>query len=153
MVDVEAALLDPAFLATSTFPLLDRPELVEERYDGHLVHRCVRYRFIGPMAPAIAGLLDARLLTWIDDATFDLDAHRSRHRVVPDFYGELLETEYMSTLDDESGSCRRELAGSVEVLVPVLADQAEQKLVDGFRAYAQAEAAMLERWIAERAAS
>src|SRR5688572_20413786 len=66
---VQAALVDPLFLERlASLPKLGRPELLEQRREGEVLHQRVRYRFAGDLNAAARAVLDPARLTWIEES-------------------------------------------------------------------------------------
>ena len=148
---VEAALLDRDFVtATADLPKLGAPEVLEQRRDGDRAHQRIRYRFTAQLSSAVTRVVDPDKLTWIDDATYDLTSHTSRHRILPDNYADRLQASYDVTLEPLGDSTRRVAAGELTVHVPLVGGRVERAIVDGLEEHANAEAELLGRWIAER---
>jgi DNA-binding transcriptional regulator YbjK len=147
---VEAALLDRDFVAaTADLPKLGAPEVLEQRRDGDRAHQRIRYRFTAQLSSAVTRVVDPEKLTWIDDATYDLTSHTSRHRILPDNYADRLQASYDVTLEPLGDSTRRVAAGELTVHVPLVGGRVERAIVDGLEEHATAEAELLGRWIAE----
>ena len=148
---VEAALLDSDFVAaTADLPKLGAPDLLENARDGDRAHQRIRYHFTAPLSGAVTRVVDPAKLTWIDDATYDLTSHTSRHRIVPDNYADRLKAAYDVTLEALGDSTRRLVTGELTVHVPLVGGRVERAIVDGLEEHANAEAELLGAWIAER---
>jgi hypothetical protein len=146
---VHHALLDPDFLsATSGLPKLGGAQLLDERRDGNNVVRRVRYRFTGDLNAAVTRVIDRDKLTWVDESTDDLFAHTSAHTIVPDNYADRLSADYRTELvaaDDDT--TRRVTKGHIKVHMPLVGGRVERAIASGLQEYADAEAALVERWI------
>ena len=148
---VEAALLDSHFVAaTADLPKLGAPELLENARDSDRAHQRIRYHFTAPLSGAVTRVVDPAKLTWVDDATYDLTSHTSRHRILPDNYADRLQATYDVTLEALGDSTRRLVTGELTVHVPLVGGRVERTIVDGLEEHANAEAELLGRWIAER---
>jgi hypothetical protein len=146
---VETALLDRAFIAaTAQLPKLGEPELLGQERDGDHVHQRIRYRFTADLSPAVARVVDPAKLTWIDDARYDLTSHTSRHRILPDNYGDRLEAAYDVALESLGDSTRRLVTGELKVHVPLVGGRVERAIVSGLEEHAAAEADLLGNWTA-----
>jgi Protein of unknown function (DUF2505) len=150
---VAAALLDPEFLAASAhLPKVGGADLLEERRDGDVVHRRIRYRFTAELSSAVKRVVDPDKLTWVDESTYDLATHRGEHRIVPDNYGDRLQASYDESLTaDGPDRSRRTATGSVKVRMPLVGGRVERAIVSGLEEHAAAEADLLNRWLAGRA--
>ena len=147
---VEQALVDADFIAaTAELPKIGGAELLDQQRDGDRVRQRIRYRFTGELSSAVTAVVDRDRLTWVDESDYDLGAHRSEHRIVPDHYGNRLEASYTSRLepDGEHGT-HRIAKGTVKVRMALVGGRVERAIVSGLDEYAQAEAALLERWLA-----
>jgi hypothetical protein len=148
---VEATLLDRDFIAaTAELPKLGSPEVLENARDGDRAHQRIRYRFTAQLSGAVTRVVDPGKLTWVDDARYDLTAHTSRHRIVPDNYGDRLQASYDVSLESLGDSTHRLVTGELTVHVPLVGGRVERAIVDGLEEHADAEAELLGRWIAER---
>ncbi len=148
---VEAALLNRDFVAaTADLPKLGAPELLELERDGDRAHERIRYRFTAELSGAVTRVVDPKKLTWVDDARYDLTAHTSRHRILPDNYADRLQATYDVVLESLGDSTRRVATGELTVRVPLVGGRVERAIVSGLEEHAAAEAELLGRWIAER---
>lgn len=154
LAEVEDALLDPAFLARlGELPRLGRPELLDQREEGAVVHQRVRYRFAGALSPAVTTVVDPDRLTWVEETTYDRRAHRGDHRVVPDHYGDRLRSTYTTRLapTGEGGAGTvRATDGEVRVRFPLVAGKVERAIVAGLTEHAGEEARALVQWLEEQ---
>ena len=148
---VEAALVDPAYLEQlSALPKLGRPTLLERREDGGLVHQSVRYAFVGDLNAAVRRVVDPKRLTWVEEATTDLDTHVTTWRIVPDHYANLLRSHGTFRLEAVAGDVdgtRRTAEGELKVSVPFVGGRVEQAIVSGLREHAALEQDVLEEWL------
>jgi hypothetical protein len=146
---VEAALLNREFIAaTAKLPKLGDPELLEQQRDGDRVHQRVRYRFTAGLSSAVTRVIDPAKLTWVDNARYDLTSHTSRHRILPDNYGDRLEAAYDVALESLGDSTRRLVTGELKVHVPLVGGRVERAIVSGLEEHAAAEADLLGNWTA-----
>jgi hypothetical protein len=147
---VEAALLDREFVVvTAELPKLGAPELLELQRDGDRVHQRIRYRFTAELSGAVTRVVDPSKLTWVDDARYDLTAHTSRHRILPDNYADRLRASYDVALEPLGDSTRRVVVGELTVHVPLVGGRVERAVVSGLEQHAAAEAELLTTWIAD----
>jgi uncharacterized protein DUF2505 len=145
---VEAVLLDPSFVeARASLPKLGDPELLENTREGAHAHQRIRLRFMGDLSAAVTAIIDPARLTWVDDATYDLAAHRSEHRVVPDHYADRLACSYRADLDVAAAGTRRVLSGSVKVRMLLVGGKVEGAIVSGLREHAVAETVLIDDWL------
>jgi hypothetical protein len=148
LADVERALLDREFIdATSVLPKLGAPEVIQLDVDGDSARARVRYRFTAELSHAVTRVIDPRNLTWVDDSNWDLAAHRARHRIVPDHYGDRLEASYDVALTAQYDTTRRVVTGVLKVHVPLVGGRVEQVIVDGLKEHADGEAKLLASWV------
>jgi Protein of unknown function (DUF2505) len=146
--DVEAVLLDPAFVtARATLPKLSDPELLECTRESEHAHQRIRFRFTEQLSGAVTAVVDPERLTWVDDATYDLAAHVAEHRIEPDHYPDRLASSYRATLAADGEGSRRVLAGTVKVRMPLVGGRVERVIVSGLTEYAAAEAALINEWL------
>ena len=152
LLDVEAALVDPAFLVRlGTLPTLGHPELVRREEDGPVVRLDVRYAFAGHLSSAVTAVVDPERLTWVDAAEFDRDDHTSRHRILPDHYAGRLECAFEGRLSEAGAGCVREVEGDLTVHFPFVGGRVERAVVAGMAEHAALEQQVLDRWVAEHA--
>ena len=148
LVHVEAALLDPAFIAhLATLPDLGQPALLDQSEAGDIVQRRIRYAFVGELSAAVTAVVDPRRLTWVEESAFARSTHRSTFRIVPDHYANLLEAAGAITLRPEDGLVAREAEGDLRVRLPLVGRKVETAIVQGMAAHAEREADALQRWI------
>lgn len=146
---VEAALLDPGFLdRLGELPKLGRPQLLDQRDEGDLVHRRVRYAFVGELSSAVTAVVDPAKLTWVIDSTADRRTHRSTFRIVPDHYRDRLQASGTYTLHAEGGRTRRVAEGDLRVRFPLVGSKVERAIVSGLAEHSAAEEAALRDWLA-----
>ena len=82
---VQDAFLDPEFLhSTANLPKLGGAVVLECTRNEQTARVRVRYKFTAPLPRAITAVIDPDNLTWVDDATFDLAACTSAHRMRPE---------------------------------------------------------------------
>lgn len=148
---VEEALVDADFIAaTAELPKVGGAELLDQQRDGDRVKQRIRYRFTGELSSAVTAVVDRDRLTWVDEAEYDLAAHSSEHEIVPDHYGSRLQASYSNRLEpDGDGRTRRVAEGTVKVRMPLVGGRVERAIVSGLEEHAAAEAALLERWVAD----
>jgi hypothetical protein len=146
---VQEVLLDPGFIeARSALPKLGDAELLECTRTGSTARLRIRLRFIAELSPAVTAVIDPKKLTWVDDATFDLAAHRAEHRIEPDNYADRLRSDYTSVLESDGSHTRRVLQGVVKVKMMLVGGKVEGAIVSGLTEYAAAEAELIDTWLA-----
>lgn len=150
--EVEAALVDPAFLERlSSLPNLGRPTLVHRVEAGDLVHLWVKYAFTGEVNSTVRRVVDPHRLTWIEESTLDRASHRTTWRIVPDHYKNLLRASGEFRLephpDDPAGRTRRTADGELKVSVPLVGGKVEAAIVSGLRDHAALEEGVLDDWL------
>lgn len=149
---VEATLLDPAFVARAGHrPELGAPELLDQHQAGAVVHRRVRYRFAGELPPGVTAVVDPDRLTWVDESSLDRASHRGQHLIVPDHYRDRLRCSYTSQLEPHDRGTERRLHGELTVRFPLVGGKVERAIVSGLVDLAELEAALVDRWLQERA--
>ncbi|HET7488924.1 MAG TPA: DUF2505 family protein [Acidimicrobiales bacterium] len=151
LAQVEAALLDPAFLARlADLPDLGSPELLGHDGDGDLVRMRVRYRFTGALSPAVTAVVDPDRLTWVEETAYDRRAHRGEHTIVPDHYAGRLSSSYVTQLEMAAGVTLRVADGELRVRFPLVAGRVERAIVAGLHTHAEREGEALARWLEEQ---
>ena len=145
---VQAALLDPAFLARmGELPRLGGPEVLGRTEDGATVTMRVRYAFAGELSSAVRRVVDPARLTWVEESTTDVAAGRASFRIVPDHYGGMLRCAGTFTLTAGAPGCRRVAEGDLRVSVPLVAGKVERAIVSGMEEHAAAEADLMDAWL------
>ena len=97
-------------------PKLGKPEVLERREEGHVVHLAVRLRFTGILSPAVTAIIDPAKLSWVEESVHDL-----------------------------TDRTRRSADGEVAVRVPLVGKTVENAIVSGLREHLAAEVEVVER--------
>lgn len=151
LAEVENALVDPAFLARlGELPKLGAPAVLSHEDDGTVVRQRVRYRFAGDLAPAVTAVVEPARLTWVEETTYDRDAHRGEHRIVPDHYAGRLQASYTTRLETDGRATRRHTEGELKVRFPLVGARVEKAIVSGLVEHAALEADVLAAWLAKK---
>jgi uncharacterized protein DUF2505 len=150
--EVEAAFVDPAFYEElGQMPKIGRPEILERREADGTVRLRVRYAFTGDLAAPARAVLDPGKMTWVVESTVDRARHRTEFRMVPDHYGKRLECHGSYVLEpDGADATVQHFQGELLVRYPVVGSLAERGIVTGLKEHLADEAAILERWLAQR---
>ena len=137
-------------------PKLGRPEVLERREEGSLVHLAVRFRFTGTVSPAVTAVVDPAKLSWIEESVHDLDAHTVRFRMNPDHYADRLRSDGSVRYQPDGDAVTRRLTeGELAVKVPLLlgggrvAGLVEGAIVSGLRDHFSAEIEVVERLLTD----
>lgn len=148
--EVEAALYDPRFITRmAELPRLGNPQLLLHEIDGPALHQQVRYAFAGELSSSVRAVVDPDRLSWVEDSTTDMSAHRAEFRIIPDHYASLLRCSGTFALDPRlPGGCVRVAEGEIKVSVPLVGGKVERAIVSGMDEHAQAEIGLLEEWVA-----
>ena len=145
---VDEALVNPTFLTRmAELPKLGSAEVVANDRDGDIVKLQVRYLFQAELSSAVTKFVDPDKLTWIEDSTCDLAAHRTTCVIRPDNYEKLLQGSYDATIAASGSGCVRTVTGTVKVRVPLLGGKVEKAIVSGLRENADAQVLLLEDFI------
>jgi hypothetical protein len=148
--DVARAYTDPAlYELLGRLPKLGRPEVLDRREDGEVVHLQVRYRFTGDLSPAVRRVIDPDRLTWVEHATHDLARREVDFRMVPDHYGDKLRSSGRYRFDEQEDLTRRVAEGEVSVRVPIVGGSVERAIVSGLRQHLARETGLVERFLAD----
>jgi hypothetical protein len=151
VADVEAALLDPDFIARlDRLPKIGQAKLLAQEKDGDSVEQEVHYVFTGELSAAVRAVIDPRKISWILESRFDLKQHHSTWRILPDHYGERLSGAGSSRLVAEGDATRRLTEGEVNVHMALVGGRVERAIVSGLKEHAEAEVVELERFLSER---
>jgi len=137
-------------------PKLGRPEVLERREEGSIVHLAVRFRFTGNVSPAVTAVVDPAKLSWIEESVHDLDAHAVRFRMNPDHYTDRLRSDGSVRYQRDGDAMTRRLTeGELVVKVPLLlgggrvAGLVEGAIVSGLRDHFAAEVDVVERLLTD----
>ena len=146
VVDV---LVDPAFLDSLTeLPKLGLPEVLEQRAEGTTLHQRVRYRFTGPLSPAVTSVVDPKKLVWVDETTYDRAAGTATFRILPDHYADRLSAGgTYRFLPTGPAACTRVADGELTVRFPFVGKAVERAIVSGLQDHIADEAALVARWL------
>ena len=148
--DVLDAYADPSlYPGLPELPKIGRPEVLEHRLSGDLVHLDLRYAYVGDLPAAATAFIDPARLTWVQRTTVDLGERMSTITLLPDHYPDRLQcagTFRFSAEPTGAGSQRR-VQGDLEVRVMVVGGQVERALVSGLEEFLDAEATAVDGWI------
>jgi hypothetical protein len=147
---VAATLLDLDYQSSldGVGPLKERSVLDQVSDDGGRVNRRIRCvldidlsgaakKFVGDGAPA-----------WIEEATWSPHDMTWSWVIVPEVAGQLLAASGNIRLKpDENNSTVREVAGKVDVKVPLFGGKVERVIVDGLEEAYDEEARRLQAWL------
>ncbi|MCU0309955.1 MAG: DUF2505 domain-containing protein [Acidimicrobiales bacterium] len=147
--DVVDAYADPSmYVGLPELPKIGRPEVLDERRTGDLVHLDIRYAYTGDLPGAALAVIDPAKLTWIQRTTVDLSGRTTTLSLLPDHYPDRLRCAgtFHFSGRSEVGS-QRAVQGDLRVKVMVVAGQVERALVSGLEEFLDAEAAAVDAWI------
>ena len=146
--DVIDALLDPAFITSlGDLPKLGAPEVLDQRRDGDTVVQRVHYAFTGELSAAVTRVIDPRKVTWVDETTYDLRAHRATFRILPDHYAGKLRCAGIYTFSDHAAGTARRADGELSVRVPLVGRVVERAIVSGLEEHMEGEGRVLAEWV------
>ena len=91
-------------------PKLGRPEVLDRREDGSVVHLAVRFRFTGNLSPAVTRVVDPARLSWVEESVHDLERHTVTFHMKPDNYADRLRFDGSSRFEP----CRQPAADHIE---------------------------------------
>lgn len=145
---IEAALVDSTFLQRmDELPKLGSAEIVRNDRDGDVVQLAVRYLFQAELSSAVTRVVDPDKLTWVEESTCDLVAHRTTCVIRPDNYANLLQGSYDATITVAGSGSTRTITGQLKVKVPLLGGKVEKAIVGGLAENAEAQASLLTSFI------
>jgi Protein of unknown function (DUF2505) len=148
--DVARAYTDPAlYELLGQLPKLGRPQVLERRGDGEVVHLQVRYHFTGDLSPAVRRVLDPDRLSWVEHATHDLARREVDFRLVPDHYGDMLRSSGRYRFEEQGELTRKVAEGDLSVRVPIVGGSVERAIVSGLREHFREETGVVERFLAD----
>jgi len=131
-------------------PKLGKPEVLDRREEGPVVHLAVRFRFTGNLSAAVTRVVDPNRLSWVEESVHDLEQLTMTFRMKPDHYADRLRSEgtaqYQSAGD---GGTRRVTEGELAVRVPLVGRSAEGAIVSGLRDHLAAEVEVVERILSD----
>lgn len=131
-------------------PRLGRPEVLDRREDGSVVHLAVRFRFTGNLSPAVTKVVDPARLSWIEESVHDLERHTITFVMKPDNYADRLRFSGSSRFESAGeGATRRLAEGEVAVRVPLVGKAVEGAIVSGLREHLAGEVAVVEGLLAD----
>ena len=137
-------------------PKLGKPEVLERREEGTVVHLDVRFRFTGNLSSAVTKVLDPAKLSWVEESVHDLADHTVTFRMNPDHYADRLRSEGSVRYEsDGQGVTRRVTQGELAVKVPLLlgggktAGMVEGAIVSGLREHLAAEVEVVEQLLSD----
>src|SRR2546423_10284885 len=101
-------------------PKLGRPEVLDRREDGSVVHLAVRFRFTGNLSPAVTRVVDPDRLSWVEESVHDLERHTVTFHMEPDNYADRLRFDGSSRFEPAGGGrTPRPAQGDAVVPVPL----------------------------------
>ena len=131
-------------------PKLGRPEMLDRREEGSIVHLAVRFHFTGNLSPAVTRVVDPAKLTWVEESVHDLAQLTSTFRMKPDHYPDRLRSEGSAHHEPSGdGGTLRRTVGELAVRVPLVGRTVEGAIVSGLREHLAAEIEVVERLLAE----
>ncbi|MDQ1517394.1 MAG: hypothetical protein QOE80_3224 [Actinomycetota bacterium] len=131
-------------------PKLGRPEVIERREVGSVVHLSVRFRFTGNLSPAVTRVVDPAKLSWVEESAHDLEHHTVTFHMRPDNYADRLRFEGSYRFEPVGDRQTRRVAeGEVVVRVPIVGRAVEGAIVSGLREHLAAEVEVVEQLVAE----
>jgi hypothetical protein len=135
--EVIAAYIDPTLYDRMVgLSRVEAPSVLDVTRQGDVVVVRTRFRFIADLPSAARAVIDPDRLTWIDESSYDLAAHTSVTRLLPDHYPDRLTASATSRFDpDPAGPAHtiRRVSGQLRVRAPLVASRVERAIVDGLR--------------------
>jgi hypothetical protein len=131
-------------------PKLGKPEVLELREEGPIVHLALRFRFTGHLSPAVTRVVDPAKLTWVEESVHDLARCTVTFRMNPDHYADRLRSQGSVRYEaDGEGVTRRLTEGEVAVRMPLVGRAVEGAIVSGLREHLAAEVEVVERLLVD----
>jgi hypothetical protein len=147
---VETAMTDPDFFAElRTVPGVEPPVLLNRRAETDRVVLDVRYVFSGDLPSVARRVLGRGELAWVQHSVVDLVQHRTDFTIEPEQHAALLDCKGVYLLRVQSDHTARTITGDLRVHVPLLAGRAERAITAGLIERLDAEADLLQRWLAD----
>ena len=126
-------------------------EVVSHEDTGAQARLEVRYRFTGSVSSAVRAVIDPAKISWVTRTDIDKEHHRSSFVVLPDYYPDRLDCRGTFTFAEagsSTGATVITIAGDLKVHVFLVGRTVEQLIVNGLRAYLEAEISTLPAFIA-----
>lgn len=138
---------DPRFYELlGDLPKLGKPEVLDRREDGSVVHLEVRFGFTGNLSAKVTKVVDPGKLTWVEDSVHDLDRLTMTFRMKPDHYADRLRSEGSASYQPSGdGGTRRLTQGELAVRFPLVGRSVEGAIVSGLRDHLATEVEVVER--------
>ena len=131
-------------------PKLGKPEVLDRREDGSVVHLAVRFRFTGQLSSAVTRVVDPAKLSWVEESVHDLEHGTVTFRMKPDHYADRLRSDGSVRYEPaDDGVTRRLTAGDLAVRVPLVGRAVEGAIVAGLREHLAGEVEVVERLLAD----
>lgn len=146
---VDRAYADPElYPALVGLPKLGRIEVLD--HDAVPASRMsIRFHFTGDLPAAVTAVVDPRKLSWVQETEHDESRHRARFRLLPDHYPDRLRCSGQFDIAESPDGSIRKIRGELKVQALLVAGRVEQAIVSGLEEYLDAEAPVVDRWIAE----
>jgi len=144
---VEAAMIDPTYLAALRLPDVAPPTVLGIDGDDSLVTTRVAYEYTGSLDPIAQQVLRGSEIGWVQEVTLDRDAHRARFTVVPKVHADRLRCSGTYTLRELGETTTRIISGELRINVPLIASRAEKMIGPGVIRRMKLEATFLEEWL------
>ncbi len=128
---VGALVGDPAFYLGLDLPDLHRPELLEQRQEGHHAVLRLRYEFEGSLDPIAQRLLGSSRLAWIQEVRVDRSTRSGSLRFEAERDPRRLHGAATFVLTSAEDATVRRLDGELVVAVPGIGRMAERRIVPG----------------------
>lgn len=129
-------------------PKLGGIEPLDRQVDGSLVRQRIRFRFTGPLPGAVTAVVDPAKLSWVQETEHDLDHGSTSFRLRPDHYADRLRASGTFLVAPADSGSARTIEGDVRVRAPLVAGRVEAAIISGLRDYLNAEAPLVDAWIA-----
>jgi Protein of unknown function (DUF2505) len=147
-----AAYADPAFYENRA-PSGDITlvEVVSHEDRDDQARMAVRYQFTGNVSSAVRAIIDPAKMSWITRTDIDKTQRRTSFTVLPDHYPDRLDCSGTFSFAEAAsgpGGSVITIAGDLKVHVFLVAKTVEQLIVNGLRAYLEAEVATLPNFTA-----
>jgi hypothetical protein len=144
---VEAAMIDPTYLAAVRLPDVAPPNVLGVDGDGSVVTTRVAYEYTGSLDPIAQRVLRGSQIGWVQEVTLDRDAHRARFTVVPKVHADRLRCSGTYALREQGEGALRVISGELRINVPLIASRAEKMIVPGLVRRMKLEAVFLQEWL------
>lgn len=136
-------------------PNLESRELLEEKEEGGVLKRKVRYMGCGQVPKIARKVIKPHMLSWVEETVFDKNNHTYEFRCIPHYFADRIENGGKCRLiQDGKNRTRREIEGYFNIRLPSLTRKmAERLLMRYVKDNMEKEAGIMNEYIRKTAGS